>query len=283
MRSRRARRSLIVFVLDQLVAVFTHPVNVSALLLFAALAALEQIRPARPLPRLDGWRPKGVFFLLLAIVVSSTAPMLWDVWLGEHRLVDARALGDAGGAVAGFVVYEGLVYAWHRAMHASGLLWRTFHQLHHSAERIDVFGAFYFHPLDMLGFAFVASLALVGLLGLTPGAATSAALALTFCNLFQHANVRTPRWLGYLIQRPESHGVHHQRGVHRFNYSDLPLWDLVFGTFRNPERCLEPAGFRDGASRRLLELLFGRDVARPAPVRGRPASQATEPIRQARV
>jgi hypothetical protein len=37
----------------------------------------------------------------------------------------------------------------------------------------------------------------------------------------QHANIRTPRWLGYLIQRPESHGVHYGRGIHRCNYSDL--------------------------------------------------------------
>ena len=38
------------------------------------------------------------------------------------------------------------------------------------------------------------------------------------------ANVRTPQWLGYLVQRPESHSVHHQRGVHAYNYSDLPLF-----------------------------------------------------------
>jgi sterol desaturase/sphingolipid hydroxylase (fatty acid hydroxylase superfamily) len=52
--------------------------------------------------------------------------------------------------------------------------------------------------------------------------------------MFQHANLRTPRWLGYIIQRPESHGIHHERGLHAFNYADLPLWDMVFGTFRNP-------------------------------------------------
>ena len=55
-----------------------------------------------------------------------------------------------------------------------------------------------------------------------------------FYALFQHWNVRTPRWLGYIIQRPESHGLHHELGVHARNYSDFPLWDILMGTFVNP-------------------------------------------------
>ena len=46
---------------------------------------------------------------------------------------------------------------------------------------------------------------------------------------------RTPRWLGYVIQRPEAHGLHHELGEHRRNYSDFPLWDMLTGTFVNPE------------------------------------------------
>jgi len=256
-------------VIEHLVAVFTHPLNLAALGAFVALALLEQLRPARALPAVPGWRRKGTLFLLLGIAISSTTPLLWDQWLSEHRLIDARGLGDVGGALVGFLVYELCVYGWHRAMHRSPLLWRTFHQLHHSAERIDVFGAFYFHPLDVAGFAFLTSLSLVGILGLTANAAIAAALALTFCNFFQHANLRTPRWLGYVIQRPESHAVHHSRGLHAYNYSDLPLWDLLFGTWRNPARCDAPAGFHDGASHRLLDMLLGRDVSTPRPAAGR--------------
>jgi sterol desaturase/sphingolipid hydroxylase (fatty acid hydroxylase superfamily) len=81
--------------------------------------------------------------------------------------------------------------------------------------------------------------------------------------MFQHANIKTPRWLGYIVQRPESHCVHHERGVHRFNYSDLPLWDMVFGTFRNPAEWRGEAGFYKGASSRILAMLLGRDVSTP--------------------
>jgi sterol desaturase/sphingolipid hydroxylase (fatty acid hydroxylase superfamily) len=82
--------------------------------------------------------------------------------------------------------------------------------------------------------------------------------------VLQHANVRTPRWLGYVVQRPESHSRHHARGVHAGNYSDLPIFDLLFGTFDNPPAFAKRAGFYDGASARVAEMLSFRDVAAPA-------------------
>src|SRR3546814_13520217 len=81
-------------------------------------------------------------------------------------------------------------------------------------------------------------------------------------SVFQHSNSRTPRWLGYLVQRPESHSVHHQRGVHAYNYSDLPLFDIVFGTFRNPRDFAPEQGFWQGASARVPQMLAFRDIAR---------------------
>ena len=79
--------------------------------------------------------------------------------------------------------------------------------------------------------------------------------------MFQHTNIRTPQWLGYIVQRPESHSVHHQRGVHQWNYSDLPLWDIVFHTFRNPAEFAAEAGFHDGASAKIPQMLMFQDVA----------------------
>jgi sterol desaturase/sphingolipid hydroxylase (fatty acid hydroxylase superfamily) len=113
-------------------------------------------------------------------------------------------------------------------------------------------------------FASIASLVLFPLLGLSIEAGVVTALFLTFNAMFQHANINTPHWLGYLIQRPESHNLHHGRGVHRHNYADLPLWDMVFGTFRNPHTVGElQCGFYHGASARIVEMLAGRDVSRP--------------------
>ena len=67
--------------------------------------------------------------------------------------------------------------------------------------------------------------------------------------MFQHWNVKTPRWLGYIIQRPESHGLHHELGVHARNYSDFPLWDMLMGTFVNPETSALLAEHRSASAR----------------------------------
>lgn len=67
-------------------------------------------------------------------------------------------------------------------------------------------------------------------------------------------------WVGYLIQRPEAHSVHHARGLHAYNYGNVPVWDLLFGTFRNPSGFNAEQGFWDGASARVGSMLMGRDV-----------------------
>jgi hypothetical protein len=100
--------------------------------------------------------------------------------------------------------------------------------------------------------------------GVVPEAAVIAGTISTGLAIFQHANLKTPAWLGYLVARPESHARHHERGVHARNYSDLPLWDILFGTFDNPETWQGLAGFYSGASRRLGALLCGRDISSQA-------------------
>jgi sterol desaturase/sphingolipid hydroxylase (fatty acid hydroxylase superfamily) len=96
--------------------------------------------------------------------------------------------------------------------------------------------------------------------GLGPEACAYAVLVTGVAELFYHWNVRTPYWLGFVIQRPESHCVHHERGVHAYNYADLPLWDMLFGTFRNPRRWNASCGFGEDRERRIGEMLRGKKV-----------------------
>lgn len=240
--------------------------------LFAGFAILDTLFPARKLPGVRAWRLKGAASAVLYYLISTRAPFLWDGFLAQHTLIDGRSWPLWVAIPVAILVYQLGVYVWHRTMHASDFLWRWFHQTHHSAERVDIWGALYFHPLDMLGFTFVGSFMLVFVLGLDPTAVLVAFSLSTFTGLFQHANLRTPRWLGYIVTRPESHAMHHGRGLHRYNYGDLPVWDMVFGTFRNPKSWDGEAGFYDGASSRVGALLIGRDVsggrqgAQPKPV-----------------
>jgi len=232
-----------------------------ALSLFAGFAVLELAGRGGNFPVVAGWRIKGAAFTLLYFALATYAPLFWDGWLGEHRLFAADTLPLWAQIIGGFLALELAVYVWHRTMHNTPILWRWFHQMHHSAERLDIWGALYFHPFDTLGFTLVGSLVLVLGFGVSVDAAIVVNVLATFYGMFQHVNVRTPRWLGYVIQRPESHSHHHERGVHARNYSDLPLWDMLFGTFYNPKDFAQEVGFFDGGSKRVPEMLVGKVIA----------------------
>ncbi|MDX1484807.1 MAG: sterol desaturase family protein [Alphaproteobacteria bacterium] len=253
--------------------ILIDPVSIAVLAIYASLMLWEAAFPARALPRIRGWRPRGLAAFIAFFYLSSYLPLFWDAHLARYQLVDLSGLGTAWGAVIGFVVYEVTVYAWHRSLHGSNVLWRGIHQMHHSAERLDTFGAFYFSPLGMVGWTLVGSFALVLIVGVTPGAATIVILATTFLAIFQHANIKTPRWLGYIVQRPESHSIHHGKGVHYYNFTDLAVIDMIFGTFRNPETFAAETGFYPGASARVLDMVLFRDLGEtPNPV-ALPAAQ----------
>jgi sterol desaturase/sphingolipid hydroxylase (fatty acid hydroxylase superfamily) len=244
------------------IEILLDPASLVALAMYGGLMAVEWLAPGRRLPEIGHWRLRGLTAFVAFFYLSTYLPLMWDEHLARFQLFDLTGLGTLGGIIAGLLVYELGAYWWHRAMHASDLLWRGVHQMHHSAERLDTFGAFWFSPLDMIGWTSVGSLTLVMVVGVTPQAATILLLSIAFLGMFQHANIRTPHWLGYLIQRPESHTIHHGKGLHRYNYADLPVFDMLFGTFRNPRDFEMETGFYPGASARVVDMLLFRDLNR---------------------
>jgi sterol desaturase/sphingolipid hydroxylase (fatty acid hydroxylase superfamily) len=224
----------------------------------------DLLRPRRSFDSPRFWRPVALLVSAFSFVLSLKVGELWGS-LVSGSLVNGAALGTWGGAAVGILVYELVHYWYHRAAHRFDWLWRAAHQMHHSPKAIESLGAYYTHPLDTVLFTTWGSLVFFPLLGLSPEAGAVAAAFLAFNAAFQHANIRTPRWLGYIVQRPESHGIHHERGVHAFNYCDLPLWDIVFGTFKNPARWENEAGFYPAASLRLGAMLVGRDISGQLP------------------
>jgi sterol desaturase/sphingolipid hydroxylase (fatty acid hydroxylase superfamily) len=233
--------------------------------LLAALIAVEFLQPARQFEEVRGWRFKCIAFIPIILAITVAVQVVFAGVIADVKLLPGDRLGLGVGTAVGILVSELLVYWAHRLHHRVAFLWRWVHQLHHSAERMDVFGAAYFHPFEILEGNVVGWLLFNVVLGLSPEAAVLATLWQAFSGVFQHGNIRTPVWLGYFIQRPEAHGVHHQRGVHGYNYANLPLWDLVFGTFMNPREWDGLAGFYSGSSRPTFLMLRGRDVARDQP------------------
>jgi sterol desaturase/sphingolipid hydroxylase (fatty acid hydroxylase superfamily) len=230
---------------------------------YLAALVLERIAPARPLPAVRGWLGKGLVCFAIAGVLNAVLPLAVATALGGHRLLDLSRLPLAACVAIAFVAGDLAGYAIHRTMHRFDRLWRWTHQVHHSAERVDIAGFSYAHPLDQLVTFGLAAVVGVGL-GAPPLAASIAGYALFAVQLISHLNVRTPRWLGFVIQRPEMHALHHGRGVHAYNYGTTALWDLVLGTHRNPPGFVDATGFWDGASARVGAMLLGRAVDRRA-------------------
>lgn len=208
------------------------------------------------------WVLKGVLWFCVSFTISGYVPVWVDGWLAAHALMDLSWMG-IWGLVPATVAYQLLGYGYHRALHGVPFLWRL-HQTHHSSERIDMMSTFVFHPLDIIGWTLVSSVTAVGLTGVSVEAAVATALLNNAVAVFGHANLRTPRWLGYIVARPENHALHHARDVHGYNYADFPIIDMMFGTFRNPARFPREVGFWDGASNRVPALVLGLDVTQHA-------------------
>jgi len=229
---------------------------------FFALLGIERLARGGTMPPVRRWLLTGIAFFVVAMAVNVTLPPLLASWLGPFTPIDLAGLGVVGGAAITFLATSFADYWLHRAMHRSNTLWRWAHQLHHSAERVDMAGFAYVHPTELL--LAVGLTTLVGtLLGANPDGVMLAGYLYFVAGLIQHFNVRTPTWLGWFVQRPEAHRVHHTRGVHAYNYG-LPLWDAAFGTRRNPPEWNADYGFWAGSTSRLGAMLIGRDVSEPS-------------------
>jgi sterol desaturase/sphingolipid hydroxylase (fatty acid hydroxylase superfamily) len=224
------------------------------------MMAVEARAPGRRWPQVRGWWLRALLLNGAQVVVTLLAGQLWDGWMMAHRPWSADGLGLVGGALVGYLAITFVYYWWHRWRHESSLLWRWLHQVHHSATRIEIVTSFYKHPLEVLVNGLLSSAVLYLLVGVPAEAAAGAVALSGLAELVYHWNVRTPHWLGYLFQRPESHCVHHQTGLHARNYSDLPVWDMLFGTFHNPHDWEARCGFGVAEEQRLPDMLAGRPV-----------------------
>lgn len=240
--------------------ILVDPVSIIVISIFFVLLIVEAVVPGRRLPTIKFWQIKGIIAFFIYFFISSYLPLIWNNYLAEYKIFDVTFLGDYWGGLTALFLYELGVYFWHRSMHNSNLLWRVFHQMHHSAERVDTYGAFYFSLMDMIGFTLLTSLAMVWVAGFTVQATIYAIYGATFLAVIQHTNIKTPQWTGYIFQRPESHSLHHAKGVHAFNYADLPLFDIIFGTFRNPSEFSQEIGFYNGASSKIGKMLLFEDI-----------------------
>jgi sterol desaturase/sphingolipid hydroxylase (fatty acid hydroxylase superfamily) len=231
------------------------------LVTYLVMLATERFKSRDAFTAVPRWRWFGLGFLIMLMGLQGLIPeMLPMSWIAEHALLPGGKLGVVGGAIVGFLSITFTDYWVHRAYHRFHLLWRAIHQLHHSPARVDIYGSAFTHPLEVLVMVAQSVVVLVFVLGLDPAAGAIAGYLGAFCAMFQHWNIRTPRWIGYFIQRPEAHCQHHEMHVHAYNYGNLTWWDMLFGTWRNPACATPRVGFEVDRGGRIGAMLIGVDV-----------------------
>jgi sterol desaturase/sphingolipid hydroxylase (fatty acid hydroxylase superfamily) len=217
---------------------------------------LERLRPGRALPCSPGWYARALFLNLCQLGIVLLAGVTWTLWLQGPSLFEIR--GTMPPAAQGFLSWfigTFVFYWWHRARHATDILWRVFHQVHHSASRIETLTAFYKHPVEIAINSMLSTAIVFVLLGASIEAAAWFNFFAAFGEFYYHSNLRTPRWAGLFLQRPEHHSIHHQMNVHDFNYGDITWWDRLFGTFREADSFAPACGYEGGRERKLFAML----------------------------
>lgn len=221
---------------------------------------LEHLFPAHPINPEPEWYVRGLIVNVFQLLVFMAVDHFWSVWNSAWSLQLMPAASPLAGACVAYFIFTFAIYWWHRARHASPLLWRVFHQFHHSPKRIQALTAYYIHPLDMFVGLTISNIILFPLLGLNFEAAAWYTLITGFAGFFIHANIRVPRAVGYVFQTPEMHRLHHKRGHHAHNYSDIVWWDMIFGTYLNPVTDIDDCGFDDTTEKKVVPLLLGREI-----------------------
>jgi len=229
---------------------------------FAGCFVIERLLPGWRLPKVRTWPVRVLAINAAQLGVVMLAGATWEKWFQGHSLFDLSLLPPALG---GFVVYfiaTFVFYWWHRWRHEVDWLWLHFHQIHHSAQRLEVITSFYKHPVEMIANSIIGSVLVYVVLGLSLEAGAVYTLCCALGDFFYLTNCRTPQWVGYVFQRPEMHRIHHEYERHRYNYGDIVWWDMLFGTWRNPPSWDGRCGFDAHREERLVDMLRFRDVHR---------------------
>lgn len=231
---------------------------------FAFCFIVERLAPGWPLPRVRTWPARVLAINAMRLSVVLLAGISWERWLSSVSLFDlSEHVNSVVGGLIAYFIATLVFYWWHRWRHENQLLWLGFDQIHHSPQRLEVITSFYKHPAEMIVNAIIGSLLVYTLLGLSLEAGAIYTPCTALGEFFYHTNIKTPHWIGYFFQRPETHRIHHQLNRHKNNYGDITWWDMLFGTYENPREWVHICGFDEDKEQRLWHMLAYQDVHHP--------------------
>jgi sterol desaturase/sphingolipid hydroxylase (fatty acid hydroxylase superfamily) len=140
--------------------------------------------------------------------------------------------------IALLLVQDLIEWSIHYALHRIPFLWQI-HKLHHSIERMNWFGNFRFHWLEILVYKTIKYVPLlilapsyqiafmVGIVGVLVGSLNHLSIPFTW----------QPTAVGYILNSPGFHIWHHNASKDAVNYAIIfTFWDYLFHTAYTPHR-----------------------------------------------
>ncbi|MDD3799633.1 MAG: sterol desaturase family protein [Novosphingobium sp.] len=236
------------------------PAVIAPLVIMIPYIAAEQLWPAvrRPRAREYGFNivlaflaiyltlPAGVAAGMLAESVRGTLP--WRPLAFSFSSIGQVPYAGGVLEIAAMIfvplfVRDAWFYWSHRIEHRVPMLWE-FHKLHHSDPNMNCTTWARDHVLQNVWRSFfpIFTLGLISDLHAVEAgqAAIWSGLFLMLLSMLYHSAIRLRLpWFDRVVVTPQVHRIHHSRDPAHYNcnFADaLPLFDIVFGTYRKPGR-----------------------------------------------
>ena len=208
-----------------------------------AMSALEALFPARD--RVQGRGRRWLTNLGLVIIDTLAIRLLFPIiavgaalWAQTQGwgILNFISLPGWAAIIIAVIILDMMIYWQHVAFHRIPMLWRL-HKVHHADRDLDASSGLRFHPVEIV-ISMLYKMMVVVVLGAPVLAVIIFEILLNACALFNHANVRLPRWverpLRLVMVTPALHRIHHsviERETNtNFGFSVI-WWDKIFKSY----------------------------------------------------
>ena len=207
------------------------------------MSALEALFPARERvqTRTRRWSTNFGLVVIDTLAIRLLFPV---IAVGAALWAQTQGWGLLNFAVIPFwvkvlfavIVLDMMIYWQHVAFHRIPILWRL-HKVHHADRDLDASSGLRFHPVEIV-ISMIYKMGIVVALGAPVLAVIIFEIVLNACAVFNHANVRLPRWierpLRLVMVTPALHRIHHsiiERETNTNYGFSVIWWDKIFKSY----------------------------------------------------
>jgi sterol desaturase/sphingolipid hydroxylase (fatty acid hydroxylase superfamily) len=205
---------------------------------FLLVASLERVTRLQHSPSrlVRPWFETDLLWYLVAALAAGGSSFVLRPILSRLAVPGVSAVVSAlpgpAALVVAVVVFDGLFFAVHVALHRSDTLWNV-HKVHHSTRRLDFLATTRTHAFEHLVRNVPAQLVLFAV-GFGPGTVATAVLTIGGFGVLNHSNLRLPlERLEWLFITPRLHRVHHVPATSQCNFATIfSFWDRARRSLR---------------------------------------------------